>query len=156
MFVVNLKLSKRGIATGITFIAALAVLAVSIFTSGGVAYPKGADTADRTAFLAKLGYNAESQTETATTIVIPESFGEVYSEYNSLQKSAGFDLGDFCGKKAVMYSYRISDFADYTEVFANVLVKDGKIIGGDISSIENDGFSMPIIEKNENLKELGC
>lgn len=154
MFVVNFRVTKQKLVVVAMGFAAVVLLAVSLFTSGARVSPKGADTADRTAFLYKLGYKAVTESEAVTEIVIPKNFGETYKAYNSLQESAGFQLSDFRGKKAIMYTYRLDGFADNTQAYANLIVRNGKIIGGDISSIENGGFTLPLVESNKNLKEL--
>ena len=48
-----------------------------------------------------------------------------------------------------MYTYSINNYKDLKGVYANLIVAGGKIIGGDISSIENGGFTLPLI----NIKQ---
>ena len=79
---------------------------------------------------------------TVKEIVIPEEFSDVYMKYNGLQRSAGYDLMPYRGRKATVYTYRVTDAED---TVINLIVSDGKIIGGDISSVRIDGEMKPLI-----------
>ena len=62
-------------------------------------------------------------------------------KYNDLQKSQGFDLEEYAGKTVERYTFRLNNYPEVkSEVFANVLVFNGKIIGGDICTAALDGF----------------
>ena len=78
---------------------------------------------------------------TRKTVTIPGEFGEVYERYNELQKSQGFDLSGYRSREAQVYTFGVISVrgvhAENTE--AHVMVCDGKIIGGDISSPALDG-----------------
>lgn len=75
------------------------------------------------------------------TVTIPEEFGEVYERYNELQKSQGYDLSGYRSREAQVYTFPvISVRGEHTEnTEAHVMVCDGKVIGGDISSPALDG-----------------
>ena len=80
-------------------------------------------------------------------IIIPEKFGEIYASYNELQISQGFDLTEYKGRRAVMYSYDVLNCADHTEnVTADLIVCDGKLIACDISLNEENGELWAIIK----------
>lgn len=88
--------------------------------------------------LSSLGYEfAENFTE--KTFTIPIEFDMVYNNYNELQKEAGYDLAPYMGKKCVMYTYEITNHP-FGKANANIIVYKGEIIGGDISSVNLDGF----------------
>lgn len=78
-------------------------------------------------------------------VTIPTQFNAVYERYNALLKEGGFDLTPYKGKKCKRYTYLIPS----ENARANILVYDGKIIGGDISSITIDGIMIPIKMQNE-------
>ena len=105
----------------------------------------GATIDDRKAFAKSIGYTVSADSETVRNIVIPAIFGNVYENYNTLQKECGFDLSLYKGEEAVQYTYNITDYIDESgnaleNIRMNLIVCNGKIIGGDISSAELDGF----------------
>ncbi|MEE0867728.1 MAG: DUF4830 domain-containing protein [Clostridia bacterium] len=79
-------------------------------------------------------------------IVLPERFGAVYERYNEIQKAGGYDLTAYRGKSCTRYTYEIPS----KNARANILVYEGKIIGGDISSITIDGIMIPIKKEYED------
>lgn len=105
----------------------------------------GATIDDRKAFAKSIGYSVSADSETVRNIVIPAVFGNVYENYNALQKECGFDLSLYKGEEAVQYTYNITDYTDESgntleNIRMNLIVSNGKIVGGDISSAELDGF----------------
>ena len=93
-------------------------------------------------FLGDLGYKFSY--EAVTEFVIPGSFDSFYENYNELQKEAGFDLLPYAGKKCEMRTYELLNHP-FGKCRANLIIFEGKIIGGDISSVELDGFMEPLI-----------
>lgn len=94
-----------------------------------------------------MGYTDVCIKETEKAeIVLPETFGAVYERYNALQKAGGYDLTDYRGKSCTRYTYEIPS----KNARANILVYNGKIIGGDISSITLDGIMIPIKKEYED------
>ena len=105
----------------------------------------GATLGDRTDYAKSLGYSISADSEIVRNIVIPAVFGNVYENYNTLQKECGFDLSLYKGEDAVQYTYAINNYTDDSgntldNIIMNIIVCDGKIIGGDICSAELDGF----------------
>jgi len=93
----------------------------------------------------EMGYDDVSETPyEVVEFTIPEEFNNVWNNYNNLQKEKGYDLVPYKGKQCKRYTYLIPS----ENARANILVTDGKIIGGDISSITLDGIMIPI-EKND-------
>ena len=90
-----------------------------------------------------MGYNPENEIYEAVEFTIPETFNDVYIRYNKLQKQGGFDLEKYTGKKCVRYTYLIPD----KNARANIIVYNGKVIGGDISGITLDGIMIPLQDK---------
>ena len=75
-------------------------------------------------------------------LTIPESWNNLYNDYNEVQLNQGFDLSNYKGKKVTLYTYTITNYKDLSEgVVADMLVCDGNLIGGDVcnTSAEN-GF----------------
>ena len=73
--------------------------------------------------------------------VIPQQFNQVYERYNELQKTQGMDLTKYAGKTVKKVVYQITNYQRQdTIVHATLLIYHDKVIGGDISSAELDGF----------------
>ncbi len=147
MLLIKFRLRKGVvIAALLSLITAIATVCMFIKPSS---LPKGKDMLDRTAYLTMLGYTVDDGSEIKTEIKIPQNFSKIYSEYNNTQKKAGYDLKSYSGSDAVMYTYSLSGFKDCNNAYANLIVVDGKIIGGDISSIENGGFTLPLVSRDK-------
>ena len=85
---------------------------------------------------------------------IPESFDEIYIAYNKIQREQGMDLLPFAGKTVEQYTYRVTNFPDPNwTVQAVVLVFEGKVIGGDLDTVELDGFLTGFAGPVENPAE---
>ena len=85
--------------------------------------------AKRVEYLQTLGILLESDNYSKKDITIPWEFSDVYKKYNSLQQQAGFNLSNYRGKNVTVYTYSINENEN-----ANLIICDGKLIGGDISS----------------------
>jgi hypothetical protein len=72
-------------------------------------------------------------------IIIPSEFDQLYKNYNSVQKEAGFDLSRYKGETVTLYTYRLNDVKN-----VDLLVLDGQIIGGDISDAKAEGTFYPL------------
>ncbi len=110
--------------------------------------PNMEDNEVRLEFLKSFGWEVEENPVSGKTVTIPETFDAVYRKYNTdVQVPYGYDLTKFAGKKVTLYCYRILNYPTNDDVFANILVYDGEVIGGDVSSVALDGFmhgfSMP-------------
>ena len=77
-------------------------------------------------------------------VKIPEEFNDVYSRYNEIQKSQGFDLEQYKGQEVTVYTYSITNYQGYENrdcIYANLLVCNNTLIGGDVCSTSaSDGF----------------
>ncbi len=95
----------------------------------------------------EMGYNdvVENPYE-VVEFTIPREFNDVYEKYNNLLKENGYDLSPYKGKKCKRYTYLIPS----QNARANIIVHDGKIIGGDIMGITLDGVMIPIKSNNDN------
>ena len=150
MFVLKLRLSKKGVGFFALALSALMALLVSVMVAlpGN---PKGGSKSERKAYIYSLGYRFGE--ESKKEIVIPERFGKLYEKYNSLQKEAGMGLEDYAGEKAMLYSYKLSNFGE-NDVYLNLIVFEEKIIGGDVSTLYSDGFMLPLASREDNLKAI--
>ena len=79
---------------------------------------------------------------------IPSESSPVFERYNNLQKSQGYDLSKFAGKKVMRYVYKVGNYPGATEpVYATLLIYKNEIIGGDVTDSAPNGqirgFKMP-------------
>ena len=155
MFVLSLKTSRiriiavcacLGVAAllGIYAISASAVAPASAASEKSGGNYSGATNGERLDFLGSYGWEMKSDPAEVVEVVIPSEFDEVYTSYNEIQKKQNLDLTPFRGKKARRYTYHITNYPGQTgqnaDIKATLLVYDDKIIGGDVSSSELNGF----------------
>ena len=89
----------------------------------------------------EMGYDDVSEKPyEVVEFTIPMEFNNVWNNYNNLLRENGYDLTPFKGKKCKRYTYLIPS----KNARANIIVCDGEIIGGDISSITLHGIMVPI------------
>lgn len=100
-------------------------------------------------FLLKHGWETGDLIE-REEVVLPQENDPVHKEYNKLQKSQGFDLTPFCGKKVTRYTFTVLNHkeAGGKEVRANILFYEGNIIGADICTVNADGFMHGVISED--------
>lgn len=153
MFVISVKsksLKKYSLcALACTLITIGGVYAVNATNTQAVTNINGivltADSAEeRIAFLSQFGWEVEEEPIGVKEIVIPTEFDETYAQYNDLQISQNMDLSAYVGARVKLWQYEIKNYPGYENttgiIQANILVLDGVVIGGDISSIELNGF----------------
>ena len=82
-------------------------------------------------------------------VSIPKPLDAVYKEYNRLQTVCGFNLEQYAGMRVEGYSYQITNFPYNIgePVYVNLLIYNGRMIGGDCMSRAIDGFMLPIDRK---------
>jgi hypothetical protein len=102
--------------------------------------PRVQNAADIAIFLGTFGWQVDPEPVTVKNVQIPARFTEVYEQYNSLQRKQGFDLSRYRADIVECYTFRIMNHPAQGDVFANVLVFRGRIIGGDICSFAFNGF----------------
>lgn len=164
MFVYSIKTSKGKMLAAIAITAAVIILLILIFagtnSDAAETAAKGkvnlsANTAaERVQFLSQFGWEVKEEPLEVTEVMIPEEFDDTYTEYNEIQKKQNMDLSKLKGKKVKRWTYEVTNYPKQTEgVRANLLVLDGKVVGGDICS--NDaangfmhGFSLDTATAN--------
>ncbi len=96
---------------------------------------------DRVKFIEQFGYSVNPETYETEQVVIPEKFDSAYTRYNDIQRAQGLNLKKFKGKKVTRYSYFINNYPNYDgRVMITLLVYKDKVIGGDITGLEGEGF----------------
>ena len=151
MFVWSFKLSKREIIIFSVGAAAFIIFALLLLSPSrtkttsaeATGISTTADSADaRRGFLSQFGWQTDSDPKEVREVVIPFDFGEAYEQYNEIQKKQGFDLTQYRGERVKKWTYRVKNYPGASgDVLANLLIKDGKVIGGDISEAQDGGFT---------------
>ena len=133
------------------FLAAPAVLVFLLLSIVGGASPASSSPDPRAAaaaaFLSGCGWEADPLSCQCAEVAVPEQFGEVYRQYNELQRSQGFDLTPYRGQKAVRFTFPLEDYPAPKEagpVYANVLFVGDTIAAADICAVGARGFIRPV------------
>lgn len=121
----------------------LTVMLIFVITAGFVFF-SGDELTLNEKLLSSFGIITEPTPETYEQIEIPKEFDDVYENYNLLQLECGFDLKKYKGKTGIRYTYKVLNFPDDTDVFANIICINRKPVGGDIMSPKLDGFMLPL------------
>ena len=151
MMMMTAKVNMKKILIALVAVVALIIALIS-FTKGNDAdsatVTTMSDNDSRVQFLQSLGWQVTTSPKEASQVKIPTEQTPVYSRYNDLQKSQGYDLSAFASKTVMRYVYKINNYPGATEpVYATVLVYKNQIIGGDVTDTAANGvvrgFKMP-------------
>lgn len=147
------------------FIALALVLAfgVVLFGTDGAAIAAGTDgtvdfsgvktNEDRVKFIEQFGIKVADTPIEEAAFAIPESFDRVILGYNELQKKQGLDLSKYAKKRVTRYTYKVENYDYDGEVYANLFIWRGRVVGCDISSADPEGFVAPLtLVDREKLK----
>lgn len=98
----------------------------------------------RLAFISQFGWDVEKDPVEVAEIIIPTEFDEVFSKYNEIQKEQNLDMSLYAGKRVKRWTYAVNNYPGYETrkdvIQLSLLVYDGTVVGGDISSLEINGF----------------
>lgn len=166
MFVISLK---SDIVKRLSLVAIVAVFAViggivavstnEVATVGNFSDVslKGSTHQERAAFFGNFGWMISDEPTEIKETVIPEEFDATYERYNTLQKEQNLDLEKYKGKRVKSWSYDILNYPGYEDsegiIKGNLLTYEGKIIGGDICSVELGGFMHGFCKPEEITEE---
>ena len=151
MFMFSIQLTKRKIivAAALIVLLGVAITASVLLTrdkaSGGAGDEEEEELAaaadeQRCSFLEQFGWEVETTPISQNTVRIPGEFDAIYTPYNEMQLAQGFDLAPYKGKTVNRYCYAVLNYPLEKQVVANLLVYEGKIIGGDLDSPALGGF----------------
>ncbi|MBQ3045332.1 MAG: DUF4830 domain-containing protein [Clostridia bacterium] len=151
MFVYSVKTSKSKIAAFAIAIVAVVIAIAMILTDGkepaandSAVNCKASDSAERAAFLSQFGWKISQDPVEISEVIIPEDFDAGYAEYAAMNKAQGFELEPYKGMRAKRWTYDVLNYPGLENltgtVQANLLIYDGRVIGGDICSLEQGGF----------------
>lgn len=142
MFVYTLKWNRKTALLAVVA-AALIICVVIIAVGSGGSGPtcKAKTNEDRVDFLQSLGWEVDAEPLEEREIIIPREFSDIYQAYNELQLAQGYDLSQYCGMEATVYTYHVLNYTGYDgHVVAELYIVNYKVVGGDVHSLELDGF----------------
>jgi len=144
MLVMTAKLDKKKAAILISAII-VGITALILLLKGGDSTPavsgNVSNNDSRVAFLKSFGWDVTTSPVESGQVRVPTETTEVYSRYNALQKSQGYDLTAYAGKTVMRYVYEIKNYPGATEpVYATVLVYKNQVIGGDVTDTGANGI----------------
>lgn len=157
MFLFSLKSLKSKLILLVAAVTAIVIVFAVISNSEDAQKAKPTDGVidfsasteeERLNFITQLGLTVESDPSGVKEIVIPEEFDDTYTNYNEIQKQSGLDLEPYKGCTVKKWTYTVTNYPEYEgsqSIKINLLVYKGKIIGGDICSVELDGFMKGLI-----------
>ena len=152
MMVMTAKVDMKKILLGLAAVAALILALIALLGGGNDTAQTSAPTASsndaRVKFLTDYGWEVTTSPVESSQVKIPDQTSDVFERYNALQKTQGYDMSKFAGKKVMRYVYKINNYPGATEpVYATLLVYKNQVIGGDITDTAAKGrirgFKMP-------------
>ncbi len=153
MVILTAKLSKPKLI-GIVCAAAAVLIFIIVLANRGSAADlqetagKKLETPEsRVEFLTSAGYTVAQEPVRTQEVRIPEEFNEVYTQYNAIQQSQGFDLTKYQGKTIMQYVYQVENYPGESSepVYATLLLYKNKLIGADLSRGGTEGFLRPLL-----------
>lgn len=162
MFVFSLRANKPKLIVILCAVTAALIALVLILRGGGRAVInsesvncRASNAEERIAFLSQFGWKIDEDPVEVSEIIIPSEFNNTYSEYNGIQKNQGMDLETYKGKRVKRWVYEIKNYPGYSAssecIRATILVYNGIVIGGDVSSLELNGFMQGFEFPDEEL-----
>ena len=137
------KVNIKKILIGLIAAVALIIGLISLLGGGNsdpTAVTTMSDNDSRVQFLESQGWQVTTSPKEASQVKIPQDPSPVYSRYNELQKSQGYDLSQYGGKTVMRYVYEVKNFPGAEQpVYATLLVYKNQIIGGDVTNTGEKG-----------------
>lgn len=147
MYVKTVKI--KGIVKAlVTVLIIAAVLFAMVYAANRLIKPKAVTLKteqDMLDFLHKLGWETSENAINIRGVTIPSDWNDVYARYNDIQKQQGFDLTDYKGSDAMVYTFKIFNYEGQPDnVVANLLICGDKLVAADVSCTELGGFMQGI------------
>lgn len=147
MFVLLMRMPKKKWAILSFVLLVFCVAAVCLFSgdrtvsTAGKASVSGETNEERISYLESFGWQVEPEPCEIVEVQIPTVFNDVYEQYNDIQRKQSFDLKQYAGQRVKRFCYIVTNYPNYpNDIRANLLISEGKIIGGDICSLSEPGF----------------
>ncbi len=106
-----------------------------------VSFEKIKTNEERIALIKSYGWEVESTPAEEAKVTIPAEFDRVMESYNQIQRQQGFDLSKYRNRDMMRYTYRITNYPDYSgTVYCNLLIYKNRVVAADICSSDVNGF----------------
>ena len=154
MMVMTAKVNMKKVLIALAAVAGV-ILGLILLLGGGnssqpTAAPSMASNDGRVQFLQNLGWQVNASPAESGQVRIPKEQNQIFSRYNDLQKSAGYDLSQHSGKTVMRYVYKVTNYPGATEpVYATLLVYKDQVIGGDITDTAAKGSMQALIKHSQ-------
>lgn len=153
MFVLSMKMTRKKTIAALSLFFAIGILFTVFLSTNGIAVDVSKNNGNkitdlvaetnqqRINYLKQFGWQVSEEPSEIVEVAIPTEFNDVYERYNVIQKKQGFDLSPYRGKTVKRWTYDVKNYPDnQSNIKANLLVCENKVIGGDICSLALDGF----------------
>jgi hypothetical protein len=146
MFIRTIKIKRPNLlaaALVVVIVCLIAIVGLTAYRVTAKSEYELKNEQQRQEFIKEMGWETDEGFDDCKQITIPEEFNEVYNSYNELQKQQGFDLSRYKGKTCDIYTYKVRNYKGHEgkdDVNCNLMIFENKLIGGDVSSVELDGF----------------
>jgi len=167
MFIYSLKASTLKFIAVVVISIGLLITLISIIPGGGetvyaasnsgknetkINYKNIKTNDERINFLKQFGWEVNPEPVETVEIIIPKEFDAIYKKYNDVQRAQALNLEKYKNKTVKRYTYEIMEYPQYNgTVYANLLIYNEKIVGGDICSAELNGFMHGFDRNNKPL-----
>ena len=153
MMVMTAKVDIKKIIVALVAVVGVIMALILLLGGGGASEPTAAPSVagndGRVQFLKNLGWDVSASPVESGQVRIPREQNQVFSRYNDLQKSAGFDLNQYAGKTVMRYMYKVNNFPGATEpVYATLLIYKDQVIGGDITNTAANGTIQALVKQS--------
>lgn len=137
--------SGKTLLPGLILLLAAALWGIFRLSAAGAQGIPGGTNEQRIAYINSCGWETGITHCEYKEVRIPIDFDETYEQYNRLQQKQGFDLRRYRAYTVKKYTYQLTGSLDgitpAADIYADLLVLDGEIIGADISSAEAGGLT---------------
>ena len=153
MMVMTAKVDIKKVIAALAAVVGIIIALILLLGGGDTSAPTGAPSLanndGRVQFLQNLGWEVSASPAQSGQVRIPQEQNEIFSRYNELQKSAGYDLSEYAGKTVLRYVYKVNNFPGATEpVYATLLIYKDQVIGGDITNTAANGTMQALTKRN--------
>lgn len=171
MFIISFKLDKHKLIMG-TIISIIIIIMISVgymvLSNNKEELPNDIPTATavdndkvdiNTAieFIKKYGWKIDNNPISTENFQLEKEFDSVYKRYNQYQIDAGLDLSGYKGKNVKRYTFKVLDYKlskmyEGQQVYADVIMYEGKPIAGDLKTNQLNGFMVSL--NGKTFKEI--
>ena len=95
-------------------------------------------------YLKNNGWETDPEMIEFKNVTIPYEFNDIYIRYNNVQKQQGFDLERHKGASVLLTICPVTNYYDESRVYAELIIKDNRLIGANIKCPGANGFIKPL------------